>query len=107
MVKIKTLKIDVFFLVIVKNSKRHTRYMVFWKRTIIMPKKDDNESRVLTQICIAYILILTYSWYVKFDVNIFNNIKMNFTISQYNADIAYTSCKQFTCIVLSRYLSPF
>ena len=31
-----------FFIVFVKNSKRHRRDMVFWKRTIIiMANKDD------------------------------------------------------------------
>ena len=50
-------------LVFVKNSKRHARDMVFWKRTIIMANKD--ESCVLTQICIAFKLILACRWYVK------------------------------------------
>ena len=36
-----------------------------------MSKKNDHKSRVLTQICIAYMLISTYSWYVNFDVNVF------------------------------------
>ena len=59
MVEIKTLKTDVaFFLVLVKISKRHTRDMGFPKRTIIMTNKDDHESCVSTQTCIAYILIV-------------------------------------------------
>ena len=45
MMEIKTLNIDiVFFLFFVKNSKIHARYMVFWKRTIIMIKTYDHES---------------------------------------------------------------
>ena len=45
MVEIKTLKIDVvFFLVFVKNSKRHTRDRVFQNMMIIMSNKDDPES---------------------------------------------------------------
>ena len=95
------------FLVFVKTSKRHTRYMVFWKRTIIVSKKDDNESGVLTQICIAYMLISTYRWYAMSDVNVFNNIKTNVAILQYKADIANTCCKQLLCTVLSNYPSPF
>ena len=35
-----------------------------------MANKDDHKSCVLTQICIAYNLILTLRWYVKFDVNV-------------------------------------
>ena len=106
MVEIKTLKLTSFFLVFVKNSKRLTRHMVFWNRTIIS-KKDDHESWVLTQICIAYMLILKYIWHGMFDVNIFLNIKTNVPILQYNADIAYTHCKQLTCTVLSSYPSSF
>ena len=64
-----------FSLVFVKNSKVHARDMVFWKRTIIMANKDDHKSCVLTKIFIAYNLILTCRWYVKFDVNVFSNIK--------------------------------
>ena len=48
----------------------------------------------MTQICIAYMLISTYSWYVKFEINVCNNIKTNVAISQYKADIAYTCWKQ-------------
>ena len=50
--------------------------MGFPKR-IIMTNEDDHESHVLTQICFAYILILTYRWYVNFGINVFNNIKTN------------------------------
>ena len=59
---------------------------------------------VLTQICIAYMLISTYSWYVKFEINVCNNIKTNVAISQYKADIAYTCWKQ---LILHSYPSPF
>ena len=52
-------------------------------------------------------LILTHSWYAKFDVNIFNNIKTNVATLKYKADIPYTYCKQLTCTVLSSYPSPF
>ena len=45
-----------------------------------MSKKDDHESWVLTQNCIAYMLISTYSLYAKFDVNVFNNITTNVAI---------------------------
>ena len=41
--------------------------MVFWKGSIIkFANKDDHKSCVLSQICIAYNLILTCRWYVKF-----------------------------------------
>ena len=96
-----------FSLVLVKNSKRHARDKVFWKRTIILAIKDDHKSCVLTQICIAYNLILTCRWYVKFDVNIFSNFKTNVAILHYKTDIAYTCCKQLACTVLSIYPSPF
>ena len=96
-----------FFLVFVKNSKWHTRYMVVWKKTMIISKKNDHKSWVLTQICIAYILISTCSWFAKFDVNVFNDIKMNVAILQYKVDTAYTCCKQLTRTVLSSYPSPF
>ena len=91
-----------FSLVFVKNSKRHARNMVFWKRTIIMANKDDH-----TQICIAYNLILACRWYVKFDVNVLSNIKKNVAILHYKTDIAYTCCKQLACTVLSIYPSSF
>ena len=52
-----------------------------------MSNKDDQESRVLTQICIATILIPTYSLFVKFDVNMFNNIKTNVAILLRKTDI--------------------
>ena len=69
-----------FSLVFVKNSKRHAHDMVSWKKTIIVANKDDHKSCVLTQICIAYDLILTCRWYVKLDVNVFSNIKTDVTI---------------------------
>ena len=81
--------------------------MVFRKRTIIMGNKDDHETWVLTQICIAYSLILTYRWHVKFDVNVFNNINTNVTILHFKTDIAYTYCKQLTGTLLSIYPLPF
>ena len=90
MVEIKILKTDVVFLSFVQSSKRHARDMVFWKRTIINENKDDHKSCVLTQICIAYNLILTCRWYVKFDVNVFSNIKTSVAILHYKTDIAYT-----------------
>ena len=96
-----------FSLVFVKNSKRHARDMVFWKRTIIMANKDDHKSFGSTQICIAYSLILTCRWYVKFEVNIFSNIKTNVEILHYKTDIAYTCCKQLSCTVLPICHSPF
>ena len=80
MVEIKILKTDVVFsLVFGKNSKKKDMHMIwfFWKRTIIMVNKDDHKSCVLTQICIAYNLILTCRWYVTFDVNIFSDLKTN------------------------------
>ena len=40
-----------------------------------MANKDDHKSCFLTQICIAYNLILTCRWYVKFDFNVFRNIQ--------------------------------
>ena len=52
------------------------------------------------QIFIAYNLILTCRWYVKFDVNVFSNIKTNIAILHYKTDIAYTCCKQLACTVL-------
>ena len=108
MVEIKILKTDVFFsLIFVKNSKRHARDMVFWKRPIKMANKDDHKSCVLTQICIAYKLTLICRWYVKFDVIIFSYIKTNVAIVHYKTDIAYTCCKQLSCTVLSIYPSPF
>ena len=70
----------VFSLVFGKNSKMHARGMVFWKRTMIMANKNDHKSCVLTQICIAYNLILTCRWFVKRDVNVFSNIKTNVAI---------------------------
>ena len=94
-------------LVFVKNSKRHARDMVFWKGTIIMANKDDHKSCVLTQICIAYNLILTFRWYVKFDVNVFSNIKTNDAILHYKTDIAYKCCKQLSCTILSIYPCHF
>ena len=39
-----------FSLVFVKNSNRHARNKVFWKRTLIMATKDDHKSCVLTRI---------------------------------------------------------
>ena len=36
-----------------------------------MENKDENESCVLTQICITYSLIPIYRSYVKFDINFF------------------------------------
>ena len=72
-----------------------------------MSKKDGHESWVLTQIYIAYMLISTYSWYAKLDVNVFNNIKTNVAILQYKAGIAYICCKQLTFTVLSSHPSPF
>ena len=96
-----------FFLVFVKNSKRHTHDRVFRRSTIIMPNKDYHESWILIQICIVYSSIPTYRWYLKFDVKVFNNIKPNVAILQYKTDIAYTYCKQLTCTVLSIYTSPF
>ena len=94
MVEIKILKTDVVIsLVSVKNSKRHARDMVFWKRTIKMANKDDHKSCVFTQISIAYNLILTCRWYVKLDVNVFSNIKTNVAILHYKTAIAYTCCK--------------
>ena len=64
-----------------------------------MANKDDHKSCVLTQICIAYNLILTCRWYVKFDVNVFSSIKTNVAILHYKTDIAYTCCKQLSCTV--------
>ena len=90
-----------------KNSKRHAHDMVFWKRTIIMANKDDHKSCVLTQICIAYTLILTCRWYVKFDVNVFSNIKTNVAILYHKTEIAYTCFKQLSCTVLSIYPSHY
>ena len=46
MVKIKTWKIDVFFLSFVKNSKRHTCDMVFLNRKIIILHCLDFDSKV-------------------------------------------------------------
>ena len=70
-----------FFLVFVKSLIRHTHnIMVFWNRTIVILNKDDHESCVLALVCIAYILIPMYRWYVKFDVNVFNNINKNVAI---------------------------
>ena len=40
----------------IENSKRPTRDMEFQKRTIIMSNKKDQESFILTPICIAFIL---------------------------------------------------
>ena len=57
-----------------------------------MANKVDHKSCVLTQICIAYNLILTCRWYLKFDINVFSNIKANVAILHYKADIAYTCC---------------
>ena len=34
--------------------------------------------------------ISTYRWHVKFDVDVFNNIKTNSAILDYKIDIAYT-----------------
>ena len=70
--------------------------MVFQKRTIVRANKDDHRSCVLKQICIAYILILTYRWHVKYDVNVFNNIKTNVAILHYKADIAYGKCSKIS-----------
>ena len=106
MVEIKIWKTDVVFSLVFVNSKRHARDMVFWKRTITMAK-NDHKSCVLTQICIAYNLILTCRWHVKFDVNVFSNIKTNVAIFNYKTDIAYTCCKQLSCTVLSSYPSSF
>ena len=69
-----------FILIFVKNSKRLTHDMEFRKRTKIVSNKDDQESWGLTQIGISYILSPTYRWHVKFDVNVFNNIKTNVAI---------------------------
>ena len=77
-----------FSLVFVKNSKRYASDMVFWKRTIIMANKDDHYSCVFKQICITYNFILTCRWYVKFDVNVFSNIKTNAAILHFRTDIA-------------------
>ena len=71
-----------------------------------MANKDDRKSCVLTQICIAYNLILSCRWYVKFDVNVFSDSKTNLAILHYKADIAYTLCKQLTCTVLTIYPLP-
>ena len=93
MVEIKILKTDVVFsLVFVKNSKIHVCDIVFWKRKIIMANKDNHKS------C---------RWYIKFDVNVFSNIKKNVAILHYKTDIVYTCCKQLSCTVLSIYPSPF
>ena len=82
--------------------------MVFWKRTIIiMANKDDHLTCVLSQICITFNLILTCRWYVKFDVNVFSNIKTNVGILHNKTDIAYTCCNRLACTVLSIYPSPF
>ena len=48
--------------------------------------KCAHKSWVLTLIYIAYILISTYSWFVKLDVN----IKLNIAILRYETDIANT-----------------
>ena len=81
--------------------------MVFWKRTIIMANKDDHKYCVLTQSCVAFNLILTCRWYVKFDVNVFSNIKTNVAILHNKTDIAHTCCKQLACTILSIFPSPF
>ena len=87
------MKTDVVFpYFLLRIQKRHAHDMVFWKTTIIMANKDDHRSCVLTQICIAYNLILTCRWYVKFDVNVFG--MSNVTILHYKTEIAYTCCKQ-------------
>ena len=98
-----------FSLVFVKNSKRHARGIVCWKRTIIMANTGDHKSCVFTQICIAYNLILTCRWYVKSDVNVFSITKTNVGILHYETDIAYKKlcCKQLARTVLSIYLSTF
>ena len=57
-----------------------------------MANKDINKSCVLTQICIAYNLILPCRCYVKFDVNVFSNIITNVAILHYKTDIVYTCC---------------
>ena len=57
-----------------------------------MVNEDDRKSCVLTQICIAYSLILTCRWYVKFDVNVFSKVETNMAILHYKTDIAYTCC---------------
>ena len=54
--------------------------MVLWKRTILMANKDGHKSCALTQIGIDHNLILTCRWYVKFDVNVFSNMKTNVAI---------------------------
>ena len=90
-----------FSLDFVNISKRHARDIVFWKRTIRKTNKDDHKSCVLTQICIAYNLILTCRCYAKFDVNVFSKIKANVAILHYKTDIAYTCGKQLPCTVLS------
>ena len=72
-----------------------------------MANKDDHKSCVLIHICIAYNLILTCRWYVKFDVNVSSNIKTNVAILHYTTDFGYTCCKQLSCSVLSIYPSPF
>ena len=81
--------------------------MVFGKRTLIMTNKNDHKSCALSQICIAYNLNLTCRWYVKFDVNVFSNIKTNVANLHYKTDIAYICCKQLASTVLSIYPSPF
>ena len=53
----------------------------------MMSNKDDFELLVLTQICIAYILILTKRKYVKFDVNVFHKVKTNVVILDHKTDI--------------------
>ena len=64
-----------------EEFKRHTHdIMVLWNRTIIILNKYDHESRVLALVCIAYILIPMHRWYVKFDVNVFNNVDRNVAI---------------------------
>ena len=81
MVEIKILKSDVVFsLVFAMNSKEHARDMVFWEITIIMANKDDHKPCVLTQICISYNLNLTCRWNVKFDANVFSNIRTEIAI---------------------------
>ena len=72
-----------------------------------MANKDDHKSSVLTQIRIAYNLILTCRLNGKFDVNAFSNFKTNFAILHFKTDIAYTCCKQLSFTVLTTYPSPF
>ena len=52
-----------------------------------MSNTDDQDSRVFTLIFNGYNLIPPYRLLVKFDVNVFNNIKTNVFILLYKTDI--------------------